>query len=126
MFSWLGQGGRVQTKTKVFLIASLVSLLIIAVVIIDFHYARTINKVRLTVRAIYLLDQSAVTGATVEVVSSNGRVAGHLPLDGEGTAVFYVSPGIYVVRMASGYTGQVEIDLQSGKEVALSVVPVLH
>jgi len=42
----------VQTKTKVFLIACLVSLLIIAVVIIDFHYARTINKVRLAVRAI--------------------------------------------------------------------------
>jgi hypothetical protein len=125
MFSWLGQGGRVQTKTKVFLIASLVSLLIIAVVIIDFHHARTINN-RLTVRAIYLLDQSAVTGATVEVVSSNGRVVGRRPLDGEETAVFYVSPGIYVVRMASGYTGQVEIDLQSDKEVALNVVPVLH
>ena len=115
-----------QTKTKVFLIASLVSLLIIAVVIIDFRYARAINKVRLTVRAICLLDQSAVTGATVEVVSSNGRVVGRRPLDGEGTAVFYVSPGIYVVRMASGYTGQVEIDIQSDKEVALNVVLVLH
>jgi len=67
-----------------------------------------------------------VTGATVEVVSSNGRVAGRMPLDGEGTAVFYVSPGIYVVWMSSGYTGQVEVGLQSDKEVALNVVPVLH
>jgi len=116
----------VQTKTKVFLIASLVFLLVIAMVIIISHYARTSNKIRLTVRVIYLLDQSVVTGATVEVVSSNGRVVSRRSLDGEGTAAFYVSPGIYVVRMASGYTGQVEIELRSDKEVTLKVIPVLH
>jgi len=82
------------------------------------------SKIRLTVHVVYLLDQSVVTGATVEVVSSNGRVVSHQPLDDKGIANFDLPSGIYVVRMRSGYTGQVEIDLQSEKEVTLKVIPV--
>jgi len=84
------------------------------------------NKIRLTVRVVYLLDQSLVTGATTEVVSSNGRVVNHQSLDDKGMANFDLPSGIYIVRMRSGYTGQVEIDLQSEKEVTLKVIPALR
>ncbi len=110
---------------KAFLVASLI-LLAIAIIIVVSYYSRTSDKIRLTIRVIHLLDQSVVTGATVEVVSSNGRVVRRHSLDAEGITIFELSPGTYVVRMASGYTGQAEIDLQFEKEVILRVIPVLR
>lgn len=111
---------------KALLVAFLIFLLAIAITIVVSHYSRTSDKIRLTVRVIHLLDQSIVTGATVEIVSSNGRMVSRQSLDAEGITTFELSPGTYVVRMASGYTGQVEIDLQSEKEVTLKVIPVLR
>jgi hypothetical protein len=115
-----------DVQTKAFLIVSLVFLLALAIVITVSHFMRTNDRVRLTVRVIHLLDQSVVAGATVEIVSNNGHTVGHQSLGGEGTATFEVPPGTYIVRMASGYTGQAEIALHSEKVVTLKVIPVLR
>lgn len=84
------------------------------------------DQLLLTVRVIHLLDETPVTGATVKVVSSNGRVVARQSIDDQGRASFRLPPGRYFVRMASGYTGQAEIDLDDDCEINLKVIPVLR
>lgn len=84
------------------------------------------NKVRLTVRVVYLLDNSVVSGTSVEVVQAKWGVISRKPLDDKGIANFDLPPGAYIVRMSSGYTGQAEINLQSERDLLLKVIPVLR
>jgi len=82
------------------------------------------NKVRLTIRVVDLLDNSVVSGASVEVAHAKGGVISRKSLDDKGIANFDLPPGAYIVRMSSGYTGQAEIDLQFERDLLLKVIPV--
>jgi len=93
---------------------------------VDRHY--------LSVHVVYLLDGTSVTGATVEIVSlngsdssdSDGHVVAHKSLNKEGWVFFHLPTGRYLLRMKSGYTGQVEMNLEEDKEVVLKVIRVLR
>jgi hypothetical protein len=91
------------------------------------------EQYHLTVQVVHLLNETPVTGATVTVVAlkkggsdSDGRVVARQSLSEGGSASFQLSPGYYLIRMQSGYTGRIKINLEENKEVIFKVIPVLQ
>ena len=126
-----GSGSRgsdnMQTKpARLVLVASLVLVTAVAVAALAIHFTSAKSKIHLTVHVVHLLDESIVTGTTVVAVSGSEHVVARELLDSEGMAILRLDAGSYIVRMASGYTGQVEVDLESEREVTLKVIPVLR
>jgi len=78
------------------------------------------------VTVIYPLNDTPITNAVVEILSTNGRIIAQQATDTKGQAYFQLSSGEYVIQIASGYIGEVEIDLHSDQSVKLEVLPVLR
>ena len=86
------------------------------------------KKFKLEVHAIHLLDDSSVTGATVEVflLDSRDQPIARQSLDDTGVAFFHLKPGNYVIQMASGYIGEKKIILRDDLITYLEVIKVLR
>jgi hypothetical protein len=90
------------------------------------------NSVQLTVRVVDALWATPVTGATVKVVpvgpegQPGRRARARASLDAQGHARLRVPPGSYLVRMASGYTGQARVDVSGDTSLTLKVLPVVQ
>ena len=115
-----------MTKKEILIVFILAFLLTIVGFVLRDKFFHPPERFNLTVRVVHLLDESSVTGATVEVVSSNNNVVTHQSLDNEGLASLQLPSGRYLVRMASGYTGQAEIDLYEDLKLDLKVIPVVR
>jgi len=105
-------------------VRSLLTVTLMAFMAAQCHAAT--GQLVLTVHVVHLLDETPVTGASVEIATPDGRVVARRSLDDWAQASFRLPSGHYVVRMASGYTGQAEIDLHENLAVNLEVIPVFR
>ena len=87
-----------------------------------------VEKYSLEVHVVHLLDNSTVTGATVQILlaDAENRVLARQPLNEYGVATFLLPPGSYLVKMVSGYTGQKDVDIQESTVITLKVIEVLR
>jgi len=87
------------------------------------------EKYLLTVNVVSLFDNSAIQNGVVEIVSlsrSDQEIIKRSSVNQEGKASFWLLPGKYLIRMKSGFTGELSIDFSSNTEVYLKVLEVLR
>jgi hypothetical protein len=115
-------------KTRLLLILS-TSFLFILIAIFAYMWAQghpTKEHYTLNVTVVYPMHKTPIANIVVEVVTVNGRIVAQQSTDVSGLATLNLEGGQYIVRIASGYTGQVEVNLQSKQSVQLQALPVMR
>ncbi len=109
---------------------STIGIAIILLTLIAAQCQTETDRVTLKVNVVSLLDGARIKAGTVEVLSvdtttnTSNHVIASEPIDDAGLVTFQLLPRRYLSRMAHGYTGQVEIDLQEPSELQLKVFQV--
>ncbi len=104
------------------------TLLVVAALLVSSPRGRSLQLPphTLTVNVKNIKTQEPITSGSVEVVLDGSRIFLRQYLDSSGSAQFRVNTGAYTIRMASGYSGQTQLRINSNYVVPLEVIPNLN